>query len=207
MTIDQRRSRVNRDAVSRSETSRSKAGRRSRTAGSSKGGVQVGPAIGPAVPPRSGAIAPEVPGVVALRYLNRAAIALRQHVERTVLRRVNLTWTGLAVLRLVVAQGRVETRVVAVETGIAKATLTGVVDTLVARDLVRRRRHPHDGRLVLLEPTRAGRGLVRRILPAVLAEEAYALRGLSNRQLQQFGGVLAQIVQHLEAAPSDPRRR
>jgi MarR family transcriptional regulator, organic hydroperoxide resistance regulator len=152
---------------------------------------------------RSGGTAAEYPGAVALQYLNRAAAALRQHVERTVLRRVNLTWTGFAVLRLVSTQDRIETRVAAAETGIAKGTLTGVVDTLVARDLVHRRRHPDDGRLVLLEPTRAGRSLVRRILPAVRAEEAYALQGLTDRQVEQFGGVLLQIVQHLEGGPAN----
>jgi MarR family transcriptional regulator, organic hydroperoxide resistance regulator len=132
-----------------------------------------------------------------LIQLHHAAAAVRQHVEQTVLRRVRLSWTAFAVLRQAVAHEAVETRVVAAETGIAKATLTGVVNTLSGRGLVRRRPHPQDGRLVLVEPTRAGRALVRRIGSAMTAEEAFVLRGLSGRQLDQFRGVLLQLLQHL----------
>jgi DNA-binding MarR family transcriptional regulator len=142
-----------------------------------------------------------------LIQLHHAAAAARQHVEQTVLRRVRLSWTAFAVLRRVSAGDRIETRVVAAEAGIAKGTLTGVVDTLVKRGLLRRRAHPKDGRLVLLEATRPGRHLVGRIMPAIQAEEAFVLRGLSGKQVDQFSGVLLQLVQHLDGDEGRARRR
>jgi DNA-binding MarR family transcriptional regulator len=146
-------------------------------------------------------------GADVLVQLHHAAAAMRQHIEQTVLRRVRLSWTAFAVLRQAGTREQVESRVVAGEMGIAKGTLTGVVDTLAARGLIRRRAHPKDGRLVLLEATRTGRHLVRRIMPALQAEEAFILRGLSGKRVDQFNGVLVQVVQHLDSDEGRRRRR
>lgn len=138
--------------------------------------------------------------------LQRAAVTVRQHVEQTVLGRDGLTWTAFAVLRLIWAGDRVETRQVAADAGIAKATLTGVVDALVARDLVRRLDHPEDRRLVLLELTGPGRRLIRRVLPAVRAEEEYALAPLSPNQVAQLGNLLTRVGTHLVSDEAQERR-
>jgi DNA-binding MarR family transcriptional regulator len=142
----------------------------------------------------------------AVNRLQRAASAVRQHVEQTVLRQENLTWTAFAVLRLVWVGDRVETRRAAAEAGIAKATLTGVADALVARDLIRRVEHQQDRRLVLLELTATGRRLVRRVLPAVQAEEAYALSALERGQTTQFADLLGRLTEHLGADDAQRRR-
>jgi DNA-binding MarR family transcriptional regulator len=141
----------------------------------------------------------------ALSRLQRAATTVRQHIERSVLRQENLTWTGFTVLRLVWTAQRLETRQAAAEAGIAKATLTGVTDALVARNLVRRLEHPQDRRLVLLELTGAGRRLVRRVLPAVQAEEAFAVAALDRGQVVQLGDLLYRLTEDLRA--DDARRR
>jgi MarR family transcriptional regulator, organic hydroperoxide resistance regulator len=150
---------------------------------------------------------PQLTKTAMASQLYRASAASRQHMEQTVLRRVRLSWTAFAVLRQASAGDAVESRVVAAETGIAKGTLTGVVDMLAQRGLVRRRAHPKDGRLVLIEATRAGRHLVARVMPAVHAEEAFVLRGLSDKQIDQFGGVLLQLIQHLDSDEGRVRRR
>jgi DNA-binding MarR family transcriptional regulator len=142
----------------------------------------------------------------ALSRLQRAASAVRQHMEQAVLRQENLTWTAFAVLRLVWTGEQVETRHAAAMAGIAKATLTGVADALVARDLVRRVEHPQDRRLVLLELTTAGRRLVRRLLPAVQAEEAFALNGFDRGQAAVFADLLHRLTEHLDADEARQRR-
>src|SRR4051794_32255532 len=58
----------------------------------------------------------------AVLHLPRAANAARQHVEQEVLRPRQLTWTGFFVLRTVWAARRIETRHVAEQAGISKAT-------------------------------------------------------------------------------------
>jgi DNA-binding MarR family transcriptional regulator len=133
-------------------------------------------------------------------HLHRAANAVRQHVEQEVLRPRQLTWTGFVVLRTVWAARRMETRHVAEHAGISKATLTGVVDTLSGRGLVRRNTHPEDGRLVVLQLTRKGQRLVREVLPESQDAEAYALSYLEPGQLAVITTALRGIIDHLERA-------
>jgi DNA-binding MarR family transcriptional regulator len=131
---------------------------------------------------------------------------VRNHVEQTVLREKNLTWTGFVVLREVWTARQLETRHAAEQAGIAKATLTGVVDTLVRRGLVRRVRHPADGRLVLLEMTRSGQRLVRDLLPAAREEEAFALAYLDEEQIADITDVLRRLISHLDHEAARDRR-
>jgi len=138
--------------------------------------------------------------------LHRAANAVRNHVEQAVLRHRRLTWTGFVVLREVWAAKRLQTRHAAEQAGIAKATLTGVVDTLERRGLVRRLPHPQDGRLVLLELTRRGHRLLRDVLPASQEEEAFALAYLDESQIAVMRDALRQLVVHLDADEAQGRR-
>ncbi|UWZ38611.1 MarR family transcriptional regulator [Dactylosporangium roseum] len=136
----------------------------------------------------------------AVLHLHRAANAVRQHVEQVVLRPRQLTWTGFVVLRTVWAARRMETRHVAEHAGISKATLTGVVDTLSGRGLVRRDHHPDDGRLVVLQLTRKGRRLVRELLPESQTAEAFVLSYLEPAQLALMTAALRGLIEHLERA-------
>ena len=131
-------------------------------------------------------------------HLHRAANAVRQHVEQVVLRPRQLTWTGFVVLRTVAAAKRMETRHVAEQAGISKATLTGVVDTLSGRGLVRRSDHPDDGRLVVLQLTRKGQRLVRELLPESQSAEVFALSYLEPAQLAVVTTALRGMIAHLE---------
>ena len=85
--------------------------------------------------------------------LFRAANAVRNHMEREVLTPADLTWTAFVVLWVTWIWGSAETRVIAEETGVSKATLSGVLTTLEKRGLVQRSRSEEDGRLVLVELT------------------------------------------------------
>jgi len=91
-----------------------------------------------------------------------------------------------------------ETRHVAEQAGISKATLTGVVDTLSGRGLVRRSAHPDDGRLVVLQLTRKGQRLVRELLPESQSAEVFALSYLEPAQLAVVTTALRGMIAHLE---------
>ncbi|MEU8376117.1 MarR family winged helix-turn-helix transcriptional regulator [Micromonospora sp. NPDC048894] len=121
----------------------------------------------PGPPPRPGPLA----------QLVRAANTIRAQLERTVLRADGMTWTAYDVLVLVCARRAVDTRTTAAEIGIAKATLTSVLVTLVDRGLVRRDLHEHDRRRVILRPTQAGMDLARQIQHRVDAEQARLFGG------------------------------
>ncbi|TQJ86851.1 MarR family winged helix-turn-helix transcriptional regulator [Streptomyces sp. SLBN-31] len=154
--------------------------------------------------------------VVANIY--RAASAVRQHLENSVLRGADLTWTAFVVLWVVWIWGESETRHVAEEAGISKGTLTGVSRTLEKRGLVKRAGHPSDGRLVLLSLTEEGEELMREVFPAFNAEEAFVTERLDEEECRDVAAslrrVVLQVEEHgeerrlalLDGAPPAPRR-
>jgi MarR family transcriptional regulator, organic hydroperoxide resistance regulator len=134
--------------------------------------------------------------VVANIY--RAASAVRQHLENSVLRGSDLTWTAFVVLWVVWVWGESETRHVAEEAGISKGTLTGVSRTLEGRGLIKRAGHPTDGRLVLLILTDEGETLMRRLFPQFNQEEAFVAGRLGDEECRTVAEGLRQVVLQVE---------
>jgi DNA-binding MarR family transcriptional regulator len=112
--------------------------------------------------------------------LFRAANAVRNHLERSVLAPADLTWTAFVVLWVVWIWDRVETRTIAAEGGFSKATLSGVLTTLEGRGLVERSRSETDGRLVDVALTPAGEKLMRGLFPKFNAEERAITRHVDD---------------------------
>ena len=94
--------------------------------------------------------------MAAVANVFRVASAARSHLERTVLADVGLSFTAFTVMWVLWVWGEMESRELAIDAGITKGTLTGVVGTLEGRGLVRRRRGDVDGRLVLVSTTAEG---------------------------------------------------
>ncbi|QOV41285.1 MarR family transcriptional regulator [Streptomyces ferrugineus] len=130
--------------------------------------------------------------------LCRAGSVVRQHLENSVLRGADLTWTAFVVLRVVWVRGESETRHVAREAGISKGTLTGVSRTLERRGFIRRSDHPCDGRLVLLDLTADGEALMLRLSPKMDEEVAYVTARLSDEECRSVTEVLWRVVHHVE---------
>ncbi|MFG1948155.1 MarR family winged helix-turn-helix transcriptional regulator [Nonomuraea sp. NPDC048826] len=141
--------------------------------------------------------------VVANIY--RAASAIRQHVENSVLRGSDLTWTAFVVLWVVWIWGEQEPRFVAEESGISKGTLTGVSRTLESRGLLQRADHPYDGRRVLLRLTDEGEALMERLFPAFNAEEVFVTAGLAPEQYESVSDALRAIVLQVETHGEERR--
>jgi DNA-binding MarR family transcriptional regulator len=146
----------------------------------------------------------DMAAMAAVSNLYRAAGAIRNHFERSVLAPHDLTWTGWVVLWVVWIWSDIETRHVAAEAGISKGTLTGVATTLESRGLLQRRTHPQDARRVLVSLTPTGRRLMTRLFPLFNAQEAYVTRNLSARETQVLTTALRKIVMGLEAPSEAP---
>ncbi|MCA0331793.1 MAG: MarR family winged helix-turn-helix transcriptional regulator [Actinobacteria bacterium] len=130
----------------------------------------------------------------------RAANAVRNHVERTVLAPHDLTWTGWVVLWVIWIWGDIESRHVAAEAGISKGTLTGVQNTLMSRGLVKRRVHPDDARRVLLSLTPKGQKLMSSVFPEFNAVEALMSEDLDDDAKLATARALRAIVKKAENA-------
>jgi DNA-binding MarR family transcriptional regulator len=134
--------------------------------------------------------------VVANIY--RAASVVRSHLENSVLRASDLTWTAFVVLWVVWVWGESETNHVAEEAGISKGTLTGVARTLEKRGLMRKAPHPSDGRLVLLSLTDEGEELMRRLFPEFNDEEVFVAGKLSSEECRTMADGLRRVVLQVE---------
>jgi DNA-binding MarR family transcriptional regulator len=156
-----------------------------------------------AVRARVGGLALDLPAADALSSLYRAANAVRNHLTQTVLRPYDLTWTGFVVLWVVWVWDGQETRHVAENVGISKATLTGVVKTLEARGWVDRVVDPADRRRVRLSLTAAGLDLMERLYPEFNAEETRVVAALSPQRLRTMTGALRSLVLALEQVDTD----
>jgi DNA-binding MarR family transcriptional regulator len=146
----------------------------------------------------------DVAAMAVVSNIYRAAGAVRNHFERTVLQPYELTWTAWVVLWVVWIWRDIETRHVAAEAGISKGTLTGVASTLERRGLLSRRAHPGDARRVLLTLTGAGGELMDKLFPEFNRAEQSVTADLGDRDKLQLAQALRAIVQHLEGTDSEP---
>ncbi|MBV9793694.1 MAG: MarR family transcriptional regulator [Actinobacteria bacterium] len=144
----------------------------------------------------------DMPAMTAVSNLYRAAGAIRNHFEHTVLAPYNLTWTGWVVLWVVWIWEEIETRHVAAEAGISKGTLTGVAGTLEKRGLLERRTHPDDGRRVLLRLSPAGVQLMTELFPVFNKQETRVVESLNPEEVRVLAGALRKIVVGLEDTPA-----
>ncbi|MGW0819211.1 MarR family winged helix-turn-helix transcriptional regulator [Streptomyces viridiviolaceus] len=144
--------------------------------------------------------------MAAVANIYRAASTVRHHLENSVLRGSDLTWTAFVVLWVVWVWGESETRHVAEEAGISKGTLTGVSRTLESRGLLERSAHPTDGRLVLLRPTAAGEEFMSRVFPAFNEEEAFVTSQLSDEECRVLADGLRRVVLQVERHGEERRR-
>lgn len=139
-----------------------------------------------------------MPAMAAVSNIYRAANAVRNHLERTVLAPHELTWTGWVVLWVVWIWGDIESRHVAAEAGISKGTLTGVQNTLISRGLIKRRVHPDDARRVLLSLTPKGQRLMTDLFPKFNAEEAHVASQLDEAEMLAMARSLRTVVKQAE---------
>lgn len=125
--------------------------------------------------------------------LFRAANAVRNHLERTVLQPHDLTWTAFVVLWVTWIWEPIETRQIAEEGGFSKATLSGVLTTLEGRGLVTRERSPEDGRLVLVRLTPTGRRLMKKLFPEFNTQERVVVSAIPREQLPDAADMLRRL--------------
>ena len=136
--------------------------------------------------------------MAAVSNIYRAANVVRNHMERKVLADEDLSWAAFTVLFVLWIWGEQQTRHLAVEAGVTKGTLTGVLKTLEKRGLTRRQAHDEDGRLVLVSLEPKGEAVIERLFPAFNAGETQVSNALSDREKSQLAGLLRKIVRSVE---------
>jgi len=103
--------------------------------------------------------------LLAVSNIYRAANAVRNRMEREVLTPHGLSWGGFTILFVLWIWGERETGDLAEDCGIAKGTLTGMLQTLERNRLIARSRHPADGRRVVVSLEEDGTELIEQVFP------------------------------------------
>jgi DNA-binding MarR family transcriptional regulator len=80
---------------------------------------------------------------------------------------------------------------------VSRATVTGLLDTLAKRGLVRREPHPDDRRMVLVHLTKSGSRIADRVRRVVHRAEAEWMRSLSEHERAQLTDLLGKVQRHL----------
>lgn len=80
---------------------------------------------------------------------------------------------------------------------VSRATVTGVLDTLTKRGLVRREPHPTDRRMVLVHLTKAGTRMAEKVRRTVHRGEAEWIGSLSEHERAQLTGLLGKLQNRL----------
>jgi DNA-binding MarR family transcriptional regulator len=128
----------------------------------------------------------------------RVASAARSHLERTVLADAGLSFSAFTVMWVLWIWGEMESRELAIDAGITKGTLTGVVGTLERRGLVGRRLGVADGRPVGVAATPAGDELMAGLFARFNEGETRIVSGLGADESGQLARLLRGVLRSVE---------
>lgn len=141
-----------------------------------------------------GALELDFVALAVVSNIFRAATAVRNHMERGVLRRYGLSWSAFTVLFVLRVWGEQESGRLAAEAGITSGTLTGVLNTLERRGYAQRSPHPTDGRRMLVRTTGSGHRVVNEIMPVFNRHERLVTRDLDDTEAARLAAYLRTLL-------------
>ena len=147
----------------------------------------------------------DLQAMATVSNIHRVAMRIRHHFEQGVLRDAELTWTSFVALWVLWIWGETQTRWLAEEVGISRSTLSGVLNTLERRELVTRRTHESEGRLVIVGITPAGEAMMDEVFPKFNAEETFIVSTLSDDAKRRLASALRTVQELLDR--EGPARR
>ena len=136
--------------------------------------------------------------MAALSNVFRVATKFRTYVERNILDHYDLSFTGFIILWITWIRGSQEFKELAIDCGVSKGTLTGIINTLVKNGYIHRKPHKSDGRRLMIQISPKGRSLVSRIFPRVNDAETLFTTDLKTQEKRQLAKLLRIILNTLD---------
>lgn len=120
--------------------------------------------------------------------------------------RYNLTGPQLVCLRHLLRHGPMASGELARRISLSPATVTGIVDRLEKRGLVRRERSPDDKRRLCITLTETGLATARRMPPPLAETFSHRLNALPPAEREEIERVIAKVADMMEShdLPPDP---
>jgi len=139
--------------------------------------------------------------LLAVSNIYRAANAIRNRMEREILTPAGLSWGGFTILFVLWVWGDRETGELADDCGLAKGTLSGMLQTLEAGDLVSRSRHLEDGRKVMVHLAELGRETIELVFPRFNESETRFTARLDQIERQELARLLRVVTATADGVP------
>lgn len=89
-------------------------------------------------------------------------------------------------------------------TGVTRATITGLVDTLERAGYVTRKPHPDDRRMMCVGLSKHGEKLLAKIMPAHFRQMAWLMSPLSEGERKTFVRLLLKVMTRAAEQPQSP---
>lgn len=89
-------------------------------------------------------------------------------------------------------------------TGVTRATITGLVDTLERSGYVTRKAHPDDRRMMSIGLTARGEKLLTEIMPEHFRRMAWLMSPLTENERKTFVRLLTKVLEHVAEHPDTP---
>ena len=124
----------------------------------------------------------------------RVATKFRSLVEREVLTQCNLSFSTFTILWITWIRGPQEFKELAIDCGVSKGTMTGLIKSLTKFELVSRVQHETDARRLMIKITPTGRSLIKRIFPKVNRLETSLTQELKVKEKQEVAKLLRIIL-------------
>ena len=128
----------------------------------------------------------------------RFTAIFRNFSENKVLKEFNLSFSGFVVMWVLWVWGDLETAKLAKNAGIAKSTLTGILNTLEKHDYCRKEPHSDDGRRVVVHITKAGENLMEEVFPKFHEIENMAVSELTSDDFETTKDSLRTMLSTME---------
>lgn len=132
--------------------------------------------------------------------LHRVTSALVYDLESGVHRPAGWSWSGFRLLFAMWISGPLDGKTAAALSGMSRAAVSNLVNTLERDGLVHRDPHPQDARAVLLSLTEPGERALREAFRDHNARETAWVSALEPQERRQLAGLLAKLA---DAAHAD----
>lgn len=126
--------------------------------------------------------------------LFRISTTVIQDFEASVHRPLGLSIAGFRVLFTVWVFGELEPRRIAALSGVSRAAVSGVLNTLESGGLAERSRDREDGRLVTVRVTPDGESLLRRAYRDQNVREQEVFASVSRDELREFTETMRRLI-------------
>jgi|SRR5579884_2460293 len=138
-----------------------------------------------------------MPKAELVHLVKRMSVLMNQSIDE-VLKAQGMARSQFQVLYLINKSGRLTQKQLLESLEVEPATLSGLIDTLENKSLLRRSIAVHDKRSKILELTKAGRRIIAEIPHPGLQVEATMFKDFKTKDIKAFERICSQVIKNLE---------